>query len=83
MSNDESDFSPDDMTELEGIFTSMIDDNENGFTMEFVISRLSAKEIISLWEQTAKGDARAQVASWHEYTKIVNELREALAEYPG
>ena len=76
-------FNQDDMTELEGIFTSMIEDNENGFTMEFVISRLSAKEIILLWEQAAKGDCRAQVSSWNEYTKIVNELREALEEFPG
>lgn len=82
MSHD-SEFNQDDMTELEGIFTSMIADNENGFTMEFVVSRLSAKEIISLWEKAAQGDYRAQAASWNEYTKIVNELREALEEFPG
>jgi hypothetical protein len=76
----EFDFDPDDMSELEGIFAEMISDNEDGFLMEFGISRLAAKELVDLWYKSIGGDKEAQVASWAEYTKIIIQLKEALSE---
>lgn len=76
----ESDFDPDDMTELEGIFAEMISDNEDGFVMEFGISRLAAKELVDLWYQSVNGSKQAQAASWAEYTKIIIQLKLALGE---
>ena len=71
-------FDPDDMDELEGLFTGIILDNEVGFVMEFVISVLAAKELIDLWEEAELGDYDAQQASWQEYTKIIMKLEDAI-----
>ena len=42
----EEGFDPEDISELDGIFMSMIADNDNGYLMEFGISVLAAKELI-------------------------------------
>jgi hypothetical protein len=76
----ESWFDPEDMSELSGIFAEMIADNEDGFIMEFGISRLAAKELVDLWKQASLGIKSAQVASWAEYTKIINQVKKALNE---
>lgn len=75
MSND---FDPEDITELTGIFAQMIEDNETGFVMEFVISRLAAKELVEAWVLACMGDVVGLSASLHEYAKIVRELEYAL-----
>lgn len=76
----EFNFDPDDMTELSGIFAEMIADNEDGFIMEFGISRLAAKEVVEMWTQASKGNKLAQAASWLEYSKIVGQLAKALEQ---
>jgi hypothetical protein len=75
MSND---FDPDDITELEGIFAQMIEDNETGYVMEFVISKLAAKELVEAWMKASIGDPIALAVSLHEYGKIMSELLHAL-----
>ena len=77
---DDDDFNPDDMSELEGIFTNMIADNESGFVMEFIISKLAAKELVSEWIKACHGDARSLNMSLHEYAKIIAEIERALLE---
>ena len=74
----ENGFDPDDITELDGIFMSMIADNEDGFVMEFGISVLAAKELIELWHQAESGNRIARIKSWGEYTKIINELQKVV-----
>jgi len=71
-------FDPHDIDELEGLFTEIVSDNEDGFVMEFIISVLAAKELIDLWEQAELGDYDAQQASWQEYTKIIMKLENAV-----
>jgi len=71
-------FDPHDIDELEGLFTEIVSDNEDGFVMEFIISVLAAKELIDLWEQAELGDYDAQQASWKEYTKIIMKLENAV-----
>jgi hypothetical protein len=75
MSND---FDPDDITELQGIFAQMIEDNETGFVMEFAISKLAAKELIEAWMLASMGDPIALAVSLHEYGKIMQELISAM-----
>ena len=77
---DDDDFNPDDMSELEGIFTNMIADNESGFVMEFIISKLAAKELVSEWIKACHGDARSLNMSLHEYAKIISEIERALVD---
>jgi len=77
---DDSNFDPEDMSELEGIFTNMISDNESGFVMEFIISKLAAKELVGEWVKACYGDAKSLNTSLHEYAKIVAEIERALNE---
>lgn len=73
-------FDPDDMNELQGIFAEMIADNEDGYVMEFAITKLAAKELVRLWKEASMGIKEAQQISWLEYSKIINELAQALQE---
>jgi hypothetical protein len=75
------DLNPDDMSELEGIFAQMIEDNETGFVMEFVISRLAAKELVEAWYDAEDGDVDALYLCLHEYGKIMKEIYYALEGY--
>jgi len=77
---DDNDFNPDDMSELEGIFANMISDNESGFVMEFIISKLAAKELVHEWIKACYGDAKSLNISLHEYAKIIAEIERALVE---
>lgn len=76
MQND--DLNPDDMSELEGIFAQMIEDNETGFVMEFIISRLAAKELVEAWTESEDGNDEAMYLCLHEYGKIMREIQDAL-----
>ena len=80
--NPNPDFNPDDMSELEGIFAQMIEDNETGFVMEFIISKLAAKELVEMWIQACNGNPSALALSLREYGKIMAELEEALSSEP-
>ena len=80
--NHNPDFNPDDLSELEGIFAQMIEDNETGFVMEFIISKLAAKELVELWLEACLGDGSALALSLKEYGKIMAELAEALSSEP-
>ena len=76
--NHNPDFNPDDMSELEGIFAQMIEDNETGFVMEFIISKLAAKELVEAWTEAKYGNPSALALWWQEYGKIITELAQAL-----
>ncbi len=72
------DFDPDDMTELEGIFAQMIADNEEGYVMEFIISKLAAKELVAIWQNAMFGDPTSIQMCLVEYGKIMDELEAAI-----
>lgn len=71
-------FDPKDIDELEGLFTDIVSDNEDGFIVEFAVSVLAAKELIDLWELAEEGDYEAMAACWNEYTKIILQLEHAI-----
>lgn len=72
-------FDPDDMSELEGIFAQMVEDNEQGYVMEFVISKLAAKELVAIWDNAMFGDPSSVQLCLMEYGKIMQELADALS----
>ena len=74
-------FDKDDISELEGIFTNIIKDDSDGFVVEFVISVLAARELVELYLQAQTGDEIAKEKSWHEYSKIIAELTQALNQH--
>lgn len=71
-------FDPNDVYELEGIFTEIVSDSQGGFVLEFIISVLAAKELIDLWELAQDGNAEAHYLCMEEYGKIVKKLEEAI-----
>jgi hypothetical protein len=71
-------FQPEDINEMDGAFTSIIKDNNDGFVVEFAISVLAAKELVELYLEALQGNAKAQEKCWHEYAKIIAELTQAL-----
>ena len=71
-------FDSKDISELEGIFTSIIKDDQNGFVIEFLISVLAAKELVELYLRAERGDVIAKQKCWYEYSKIIAELTQAL-----
>lgn len=71
-------FDSKDISELEGIFTSIIKDDQNGFVIEFLISVLAAKELVELYLRAQRGDVIAKQKCWYEYSKIIAELTQAL-----
>ena len=71
-------FDKNDISELEGIFTSIIKDDSDGFVVEFVISVLAARELVELYLRAQTGDVFAKEKCWYEYSKIIAELTQAL-----
>jgi hypothetical protein len=71
-------FDSKDISELEGIFTSIIKDDQDGFVIEFLISVLAAKELVELYLRAQRGDVFAKEKCWYEYSKIIAELTQAL-----
>ena len=73
-------FDPDDLEELRHTFNAIVYDNEHGFVLEFAISRLIAKRLITQWYNANMGDGDALDQCFYEYSKIMQELHYALKE---
>lgn len=76
--SDNGDFDPDDLAELSAVFSGIIRDADQGYVMEFLISRADAKEIIAVWNAARKGDQLSLALCLHEFGKIVTELERAV-----
>jgi hypothetical protein len=73
-----SGFNPDDIADLERIFARTVEDSENGYIVEFHISKLAAKEMVEEWIEGLMGN-RAAIKSWmHNYSYIVESIMEQL-----
>ena len=71
-------FDPDDMDEMSIMFANIIFDNDKGYTMEFSISRLQAKDLMTMWTKACLGDPMSTAQCLIEYGKIMLELQYAL-----
>ncbi len=76
MSSD--DFDPMDMQELSIKFSRMMSDKDQGYMMEFSISRLQAKDMMIMWMKACLGDTSAQAQCFAEFGKIMLELEYAI-----
>lgn len=74
-------FQPDDINDIDSRFTSIMADNKEGFAVEFVISVLAAKELVELYLLAIQGNLEAKQKCWHEYSKMIAGLAQALNEY--
>lgn len=82
MEPDDFDFgiNPDDFAELEERFDHVISDSENGYILELLISRINAKGLLKTWIQACLGDTISMRAAMHEYGRIMQELKDAMAD---
>jgi hypothetical protein len=75
---DPKDFDPSDMEEMSTMFAKIISDSDQGYVMEFSISRLQAKDLMSMWTKACLGDPISTAQCLIEYGKIMLELQYAL-----
>jgi|DEB19_MinimDraft_3_1074340.scaffolds.fasta_scaffold01824_3 hypothetical protein len=80
MNPEDEEFDPDDIEELNATFDALIHDAEAGFTIEFICSRMGAKDLVRTWLKAAMGDQKAMKSCFKEYSKIMEHLIIALKE---
>lgn len=73
-------FDPEDLAEMSARFSGIIRDADQGFVMEFIISRADAKELVGVWGAAVGGDKIALAMCFGEFGKIVTELEQALRD---
>lgn len=73
-------FDPDDITELEEKFESIIKDSEIGYVVELHMTRFAAKELVKVWINALMGDEDAVIESLGHYAYMISEVMEALKE---
>lgn len=71
-------FDPEDIAEMSALFSGIIKDADEGYVMEFIISKANAKEISETWAAAKLGDKYALAMCINEFGKIVEELERAL-----
>jgi hypothetical protein len=75
-----SGFNPDDIADLERIFARTVQDSEEGYIVEFHLSKLAAKEMVEEWLEGLMG-SRTAIKSWmNNYSYIVESIMEQLQE---
>lgn len=72
------DFDPEDMEEMSMMFANIMHDSDQGYTMEFSISRLQARDLMTMWTKACLGDPKSTAQCLVEYGKIMLELQYAL-----
>ena len=75
---DPNHFDPDDLSEMYSMFARIMSDSDQGYTMEFSISRLQAKDLMNMWTKACLGDNVSTAQCLIEYGKIMLELQYAL-----
>jgi hypothetical protein len=71
-------FDPDDLAEMSARFSGIIKDSDEGYVMEFIISKADAKEMSACWAAAKRGDKLSISLCLGEFGKIVAELEQAL-----
>lgn len=71
-------FDPDDLAEMSARFSGIIKDSDEGYVMEFIISKADAKEMSICWAAARRGDKLSIAMCLSEFGKIVSELEQAL-----
>lgn len=76
----DADFDPDDIAELDELFTKITRESTDGFYIEMFISKLSARTMIKTWLEAILGAPAAVKECLTNYGYIVDELIKALEE---
>lgn len=71
-------FDPSDMEELDKKFDQIIKDTENGYVVEFHMTRLAARDMVKEWMQALLGDPVAAENCLQNYSYIVTCIMDEL-----
>jgi hypothetical protein len=74
----EDGFDPKDLEDLETKFTRITKDSAVGYTVEFIMTRLAAKDMVETWLNAMMGDRDAIRTCMENYSYIVEEVMNAL-----
>ncbi len=74
----EDGFDPKDLEDLETKFTRITKDSAVGYTVEFIMTRLAAKDMVETWLNAMMGDRDAIRTCMQNYSYIVEEIMNAL-----
>lgn len=75
-------FNPSDMDELNKKFDQIIRDTENGYCVEFHLTRLAARDMVKEWMQALLGDKEAYKSCMDNYDYIMSCIMEELQKDP-
>ena len=75
-------FNPSDMDELNKKFDQIIRDTENGYCVEFHLTRLAARDMVKEWMQALLGDKEAYKGCMDNYDYIMSCIMEELQKDP-
>ena len=77
---DDPEIDPKLLEELEATFDRVVSDTENGYSIELIMSRATARDIVANWVKAMMGDSEAVAQSFYEYSQIVTSMMQALQE---
>lgn len=77
---DENDhgFDPDEVEAIERMMDSIMEEESTGYQMVFWISVGAAKELLESYERFRHGSAEDAILMMIEFTKIIEQLRDAV-----
>lgn len=78
----EEEFNPSDVNEIDSRFEQIIRDTENGYCVEFHITRLAARDMVKEWMEALLGDTDSAKACMQNYSYIVTCIMEELQRDP-
>jgi hypothetical protein len=78
--NDEEGFDPNDIADLETKFARIKKDSAVGYTVEFIMTKLAAQEMVSTWLSALLGDRDAVRICMSNYSYLVEEIMNVLQE---
>jgi hypothetical protein len=78
--NDEEGFDPSDIADLETKFARIKKDSSVGYTVEFIMTKLAAREMVSTWLSALLGDRDATRICMSNYSYLVEEIMNVLQE---
>jgi hypothetical protein len=71
-------FDPDDMAEISASFAQISKDAFEGYSVEFHVTKLGAKDMVAEWNKAMLGDQDCLFKCMENYSYIVSEIIEAL-----
>lgn len=78
MEFDDLGFDPNDLNDIEEKFARIKKDADTGYSVEFIMTRLAAREMVETWIEALLGSRSAIKTCMANYSYIMEEIMEAL-----